>query len=232
MAANILLIENDVEVVEQVLPVLARAGYHVDQARPGRAALRQVLIDEPDLVILGIKANENGWRFCRRFLPFLDQPTLLLLSTAERLDRVRALDLGADDCMIKPASTVELMARVRALLRRDFSEVPQTRHHYFRDGNLVVDVVHEETWLDDEPVRLSQTEFQILSCLAQCAGEVVPYERLLVQVWGTGHGRSRHLLKQHIHNLRQKLEPNPRRPRRIVTRWGEGYMLKRIALEA
>ncbi len=231
VTARILLIDDDLKTARQVLPILAREGYQVEHFLPGRAALRQVVMDEPDLVILGIQAQEGGWQVFRRFLPFLDQPVLLLLSSAERLDRVRALDLGADDCLIKPAAPVELVARVRALLRREVSGARDWRRRLFTDGDLTVDLSRREVWLDDEPVRVSATEFQILSCLVQNAGEVVPYERLLFQVWGSQHGRSRSCLKQHIHNLRQKLEPSPDCPRRLVTRWGEGYMLRPISVE-
>jgi len=229
VTASILLIDNDVEAIKEMQPALAREGYRVDHALPGRAAIRQVLIDEPDLVILGVTAREDGWRFCRRLLAFLDSPALLLLTTEDRLDRVKALDLGADDCMVQPVLIAELVARVRALLRREVSRGFRSRQSFFVDDDLVVDLTRREVRLNDEPLRLTSIEFKILSCLVRYAGEVVPYDRLLTQAWGPHQKGSRDSVKQYIHHLRQKLEPDPHQPRRIVTHWGEGYMLKRIA---
>jgi DNA-binding response OmpR family regulator len=217
---HILLIEKDETVVNSVQPVLAREGYRVDHATPGREAIRTMLLGEPDLVILGVDPPNGGWRFCHQLLPFLESALLLLLSTCDEQDHVKGLNLGADDCMAKPVSLSELVARVQALLRR--------KKALFVDGSLVVDLADRTVQLGNEPVALTPTEFHVLSCLVQQAGEVVPHERLTAQVWGPDREPSHNLLKPYIYHLRQKLEPDPRRPRRIVTRLREGYMLQRI----
>jgi DNA-binding response OmpR family regulator len=218
--ARILLIDKDETLLNRVQPAFAREGYHVQHTIPGRDAIRTMLLHDPDLVILGIDPPNGGWQFCHQLLPFLASPLLLLLSTDHEQERVKGLNLGADDCMAKPASLGELVARVQALLRR--------RNSLFVDGPLVVDLACEKVRLGSDPVPLTPNEFQVLSCLIQHVGEVVPHERLATHVWGAGRPTSANLLKPYIYRLRQKLEPDPRRPRRIVTRLREGYMLQRI----
>lgn len=228
MATRILWIDDDLVTAQDVQPSLAREGFYVDHALPGRSAIRQVLIDQPDLVILGIGIQEEAWQFCRRLLSFVDQPVLLLLASDDRLDRVRGLDLGADDCMVKPILPVELAARMRALLRREVLQRFR-QQHFFVDGDLVVDLTRQEVRRHDEPVALTSTEFRMLWSLVGCEGEVLSHERLILEVWGPEQAERRAAVKQYIHRLRQKLEPDPDHPQRIVTRWGKGYMLKRLA---
>jgi two-component system, OmpR family, KDP operon response regulator KdpE len=227
--AFILLIDDDLDTIQGIQPVLAHEGYQVDHALPGPLALRTALLEEPDLVILGIRSQEREWHFFRRLVSVLDSPLFLLLSSGSELDRVKGLDLGADDCMVKPPSLVELVARVRVLLRRDDSGVSWRKRSYFVDGDLAVDLTRRSAKLNNEPLALTAIEFRILSCLLGSIDAVVPYERLVAQVWGPGYAGSHDFVKQHIFQLRRKLEPDPSHPRRIVTRRGEGYMLRRIA---
>ena len=229
--AYILLIDDDIETIKGIQPVLAHEGYQVNHALPGPLALRTALLEEPDLVILGIRSHDREWQFFRRLVSVLDSPLFLLLSNANEMDRVKGLDLGADDCMVKPASLVEMVARVRALLRRDDSGVSWRKRSYFVDGDLAVDLTRRSAQLNNEPVALTAIEFRILSCLVGSVGAVVSHERLVAQVWGPGYTGPHDFVKQHIYQLRRKLESDPSHPRRIVTRRGEGYMLRRIAAE-
>jgi two-component system KDP operon response regulator KdpE len=226
MSAKVLLVDHDLGSVCDVQPVLAREGYQVDHDVPCRAVIRRIVVDDPDLLIVGV--DPGSWGFCRQLLTFVDQPVLLLLSSQDKMERVKGLDLGADDCMAKPVHLVELVARVRALLRRDRANGSRRERSYFVDGELVVDLSRREVRLADRPVALTPTELRLLSCLAQHVGEVLSHERLLQEVWGPGYGGSANLVKQHVHHLRQKLEADPHHPQRIVTRWGEGYLLQRI----
>jgi DNA-binding response OmpR family regulator len=228
VAAHILLIDNDQSLVQSLLPVLIHRGFRVDHIAPGVDAIRQMLIDEPDLVILGIDPSE-GWWFCHQLLTFLKEPSLfLLLRTDDEADRVKGLTLGADDCMARPVAIGEFAARVQGILRRRSPEGRRLRPSFFIDGNLVVDLSRRDVQLDGEPVILPAKEFLVLSCLIRHVGEVVPHEQLMTQVWGPDANDSHQILKSYIHKLRQKLEPDPRRPQRIVTRRHEGYMLQRI----
>jgi two-component system KDP operon response regulator KdpE len=231
MPAKILVIDGNAATIKSVCSTLDGEGYQVDRIHPGVDAIRQVLIAEPDLVVLGLHPTAEGWRFCRQLLAFMDRPLLLLLSTAEKLDRARGLDLGADDCMLQPVLAVELVARVRALLRRDGSGASRLRRAFFVDGGLIVDLTRREVRLDDEPVRLTPSEYRLLSCLVRHEGEVLSQEQLLAHLWGDRRARSSGVVKQYIHHLRRKLEADPRRPQRIVTWRGEGYMLRRLQAE-
>jgi len=230
MTADILLIDGDESIVESVQPVLAREGYRVDHALPHLNAIRKMLLDEPDLVLLSVDPPEEGWQFCRQVLTFLEKPLLLLLSTDREADRITGLTLGAADCVAKSASMVELVARVKALLRRVAMSNPQ-RQSLFVDHDLEVNSNRHEAWLGGEPVALTPTEFCILAYLIDHVGEVVSHEQLVEHVWGPERSGSTAILKPRIHYLRQKLEREPSLPRRIITCWGKGYSLRRIAAE-
>jgi DNA-binding response OmpR family regulator len=125
---SVLLIDDDPAMVGQLESAFTQEGCHVDCNPPGVDAIRAIVIHEPDLVILGVSSEDKDWQFCRRLFTFLDRPLLLLLSSANRLDRVRGLELGADDCMIKPVLIVEVLARARALLRRSEAQISRARH--------------------------------------------------------------------------------------------------------
>ena len=231
MTARILIIDGDTATLEEVQWALNRDGYQVSVAQPGVGAVRKMLISEPDLVIVGIDSQERDWRFFRHLLTFKMQPLLLLLSTEDVMDQVKGLELGADDCMIKPIVTVELLARTRALLRRSMTPASRQRRSLFVDGDLFIDLTRREVRINDHPIRLTPTEFRILACLICEAGEVISHKRILTQVWGPSCAGEHGILKPHIHNLRRKLEPDPSRPQRILTRRSEGYLFRRLVAE-
>jgi len=229
MAASLMLIDEDSSACGELRHALVREGYRVACARPELAAIRTMLVDNPDLVILGVNCCEGDWRFCHRLLPFLDQPLLLLLVTANPLDQVRGLELGADDCLIRPVNTIELMARIRALLRRQDDRSQRSKRSYFTDQGLVVDSTRREVWLNGQPLALTPTEYRILCCFIQHLGEVVSQERLMMQVWGPNYTDSPGAVKQYVYQLRKKLEPDPHRPQRIMTLRGVGYVFRSLA---
>jgi DNA-binding response OmpR family regulator len=229
MTASLLLIDGDPSTSSSLRPALLQEGYRVATAEPGLDALRRMLAETPDLVILGVNCQRGDWEFCNRLVTFLDRPLLLLLLTSNPLDQVRALELGADDCMIRPVAIIEFLARIRALLRRKELFRQRAQRSFFMDDDLVVDLTRREVWLDGQPVALTPTEFQLLACLTQHAGEVLSYERLTMQVWGPDYSGARQAIKQYVHQLRAKLELNPRRPQRILTRRGEGYLFRTLS---
>jgi len=176
------------------------------------------------LVILGLDCVRGEWGFCQRVLTFLENPLLLLLTTEDKLDRTRGLEMGADDCMIKPVITAEVVARTRALLRRNAMQATQGPRSLFVDERFVIDLACREVRLDGQCVILTPTEFRVLCCLAKHAGQVLSPDRLALQVWGTKGKGSPETVKVYVHRLRQKLEVDPRHPQRIVTRRGIGYL--------
>jgi two-component system KDP operon response regulator KdpE len=218
--AQILLIDRDETVAKRVQPVLAREGYRVAHTLPGRQALDRLQAEAPDLMLLSIDPPPNGWQFCHELLACLECPLLLLLPNADERERIKGLRLGADDCMAQPVQMGELAARIAALLRR--------RGGGFQDGDLVVDLAQRQVRLDGEPLALTPTELRVLACLVRQVGEVVPHQQLLAEVWGPERQNSPGLLRDCIRRLQQKLEPDPDRPRRIVTCPGQGYMLQRL----
>jgi DNA-binding response OmpR family regulator len=187
-----------------------------------------MLAERPDLVILDLCAEESDWRFCRRLLTFLDCPLLLLLSTTNTMDRIIGLELGADDCMVKPVLTEEVVARVRALLRRSRSPIARSRRSYFVDGDLVVDLTRAEATLSGRPVPLTPTEFRLLSCMVRNVGEVLSHKQMAQELWGEEHDGARSAIKQYVYQLRQKLECTPSHPIRILTRRGRGYLFSSV----
>jgi two-component system KDP operon response regulator KdpE len=209
-----------------VQPALAHEGYFVEHTLPGRNALRQILLREPDLVILGINIHNGEWRFCRQLLTFLESPLLLLLTGADKLDRVHGLDMGADSCIFKPVHIPELLAQVRALLRQNPPGRSRQEQSYLVDDDLEVDLARREVRLNGEPIALTATEFRVLACLVRHRGQVISHDRLQSEVWGRARTNRQSSLKQYIHHLRTKIEPDPSHPQRIITRRGEGYMLR------
>jgi len=237
MAANILIMDDDLSIIEAVQPLLSQEGYHVDCLCPGTLALRRVVDDPPGLVLLGINDGAEGWRFCHQLLSLLHAPLLLLLASDRELDRVKGLSLGAADCLSKSTfSSLELLARIGAVLRRDAGRSgrqPVAPIATFVDGDLVVDLALTgcEVCLAGRPVALTPIELRILACCLQHVGQELSPDELLLETWGPGHGRTAASLWPHIHNLRQKLEPDPEHPRRLVTRPRRGYLFQRIAVD-
>jgi DNA-binding response OmpR family regulator len=224
VAASIFLIDHDAAIIGELKAAFAEEGFAASHAIPGVEALRRMLVEQPDLVILGLDCQQDGWRFAQRLLIFLDRPLLLLLTTDDKLDRTKGLRLGADDCMIKPVITEEVVARTRALLRRNSLHSRRTGRNWFVDEHFVIDLAGREVRVDDQCVLLTPTEFRVLCCLAKNAGEVMSPERLAMQVWGDGGKGSPDAVKVYVHRLRKKLEADPEHPQRIVTRRGAGYL--------
>jgi DNA-binding response OmpR family regulator len=222
------LIEELAATAQTVQSALVAEGYLVLHIPPGPDALRQILAEEPDLVIVGVHSPTKDWRWLGRLLAVLECPVFVLLGDGDEVGCARALELGADECMAQPLRPSELVARVRHLLRRGRPRASRREQSFFVDRDLAVDLTRHEAHVCDEPVALTATEWRILTCLILQEGEVVSRERLITQVWGRADGSSDDSLRQHIHHLRRKLEPDPQHPRRIVALRGEGYQLRRL----
>jgi two-component system, OmpR family, KDP operon response regulator KdpE len=178
---------------------------------------------QPDLVIMDVMMPEmDGWEACRKLREFSQVPVLMLTAKVQSQDIVTGLDSGADDYLVKPFNMDELMARVRALLRR----VPSpNRPVAGGNGEIVIDKQKREVLVRGEPVDLTPTEYDLLLMLAENAGTVLEHEALLRSVWGQEYTKDNDYLKVYIWHLRRKLEQDPRDPKLLLTEWGVGYRL-------
>jgi DNA-binding response OmpR family regulator len=222
-AARILVVDDEPPIVVLVRGYLEREGYEVLTAADGLAALRLVRSADPDVVVLDLMLpGMDGLEVCRELRTFSDAYVLMLTARAEEIDRVVGLSVGADDYLAKPFSPRELVARVKALLRR-----PRTTARSSLPSALEVDEARHEARVDGIPVDLTAIEFAILVALARDPGVVVGRDALLDRVWGVEFVGDDHLVDVHIANLRRKLGDDPANPRFVETVRGVGYRLAR-----
>ncbi|MCA1718956.1 MAG: response regulator transcription factor [Actinobacteria bacterium] len=189
----------------------------------GEEAIKRFAEEQPDLVVLDVSMPPpDGFEVCRRIREISGVPILMLTVRDGTLDKVRALDLGADDYLTKPFDHLELLARLRALLRRA-SRPPVTPGPRIAVGDLSLDYANREVRLRGEEVRLTSTEYRLLEELVRHAGAVLPHRHLLERVWGPGYVGDTHYLKVFVRRLRRKLGDDSDHPRYIQTEWGIGY---------
>jgi two-component system KDP operon response regulator KdpE len=221
----ILVVDDEPRYVRAIQFNLESSGYEVLVARQGETAVEMVATERPDLVILDIKMpGMDGYEACRQIRAFSSVPIIMLTALAEDTDKVKGLDIGADDYVVKPFGADELLARVRALLRRVADTPHPEPQPVFRAGDLLVDFAQKRVFTQCCEVKLTPTEYRLLCELVQNADRVLVPEYLLQQVWGVGYEGQTHLLWQAVHRLRQKIEPDPGNPRYIQTHPGIGYV--------
>ncbi len=167
----------------------------------------------------------DGFGACQRIREFSNVPIIMLTAKGEEQDRVRGLDLGADDYLVKPFSATELLARVRAVLRRSQMPSDVGSARVFTHGDLKIDFARAEVWRDEQPISLSATEYRLLLQFAHNSGTILSSEDLLTSVWGPEYREDKEILWVSIARLRQKLEKDPHSPVHIVTRSGLGYLM-------
>ncbi len=228
-----ILAVDDERLYQHLLQVnLEKEGFEVVTAGNGLDALDMVSSRHPDLVIMDIMMPKmDGISTCERIRQFSNVPIIILTARGEEQDRVRGLNVGADDYVVKPFSATELVARVRAVLRRTSSSEQITQNRYFTHANLKIDFARAEVWKDNKPVYLSATEYRLLIQFAHHIGQVMTAEELLMAIWGPQYREDKEILWVSIARLRQKLEDNPHSPQHIVTRAGLGYLMPPIEKE-
>jgi two-component system KDP operon response regulator KdpE len=207
---------------------LEREGYAVDEAADGAEGLKVLFASRPDVVVLDvIMPKMDGWAACQRIREMTDVPVIMLTSLDRDEEVVKGLELGADDFVSKPVSPRQLIARVRAVLRRARAPATTGEAFAYSDGSLLIDVAQHLVRLEGEPVELSPTEFRLLVALAEAPGRVHPYAALLSRVWGTEYVDDVDFLRIYIWRLRKKLEKDTEKPSRILTERGFGYRFVR-----
>ena len=222
MAARILIVDDEPNIIGTVAPLLRARGYEVFSAMSGRAALEAVEREKPDLIVLELGLPDiDGVEVCRQVRRTLSVPILVLSARGAEGDKVSALDAGADDYVTKPFGAEELLARIRATLRR--VENPSPPSEPIVRGDLVIDRERFRVLRDGEEVRLTPKEFELLSFLAQHPGRVLTHRTILKAVWGSHAADQPEHLRVLIGSLRKKIEPNPSSPKYILTEPWVGY---------
>ena len=223
MAEKILVIDDDDSTLWLVSTLLKHSGFEVVEAASPEEGLRLAYQTHPDLVILDIMMpNMDGWEVCRRLRELSEVPIVFLTAKSSVTDVVYGLELGGDDYVVKPFDNQELIARVRAHLRRsparqDVDELA------FDSGNLTINFLKREVRLKGNSIELTPKEFDLLSVLARNSGRVMTRSELADQVWGPNYSGANESLKLYIHYLRKKIESNPAQPEYILTARGVGY---------
>jgi two-component system KDP operon response regulator KdpE len=221
---KILVVDDEPRIIQFIRLNLEHDGFEVYEATTGPQALEKLRDQMPDLILLDVMMPDlDGFETLRLIRELSTIPVIMLTAKGEEDDRVRGLELGADDYVTKPFSPRELVSRVRAVLRR--TEMPgQATHEVIEvDDRLRLDFDRREVWVEGELVKLRPTEYRLLFHLVQNAGWVVPHEQLLAKVWGYEYRDETHYLRLYINYLRQKLEKDPSDPEYILTERGVGY---------
>jgi DNA-binding response OmpR family regulator len=225
-APRILVVDDEPPIVDLVTGYLTREGWQVHSEGDGLRALEVIRATAPDVVILDVMLpGLDGVEVCRRIRTFSDAYVLMLTARGEEIDRVMGLTVGADDYLVKPFSPRELVARVKALLRRPRGSGPDRRPAPTPVG-LELDEPRRTVRVDGSPVELTALEFNLLAVLARDPGVVVDRQALLDRVWGPEFVADDHLVDVHVANLRRKLGDDPARPRFVETVRGVGYRLR------
>lgn len=226
MSTKILVVDDEPRYLRLMEANLVTEGLQVLKATNGQEAVDIVAEKHPDLVLLDVMMPVlDGFAACERIREFSNVPIIMVTARGSENDRVRGLDLGADDYIVKPFSATELLARVRAVLRRAQTSGSAFQQSIFNHGDLRIDFARAEVFKNDKIVYLSATEYRLLLQFAHNLGTVLTSEQLLADVWGSEYSEDKEILWVSISRLRQKLEIDPKKPQHIVTRSGLGYTM-------
>ena len=228
MAEKILVIDDEETTVKLISFLLERKGYEVVKAYRAEEGLRKAYRTHPDLVLLDIMMPDmDGWEVCKRLRELSDVPIIFLTARTETEDIVRGLELGADDYVVKPYDNDELVARVRAHLRRA-PKSDMVEELVFDGGKFTINLMNREVTVRGEEQHLTPKEFALLSVLARNAGRVVTRKELVTEAWGQEYGDAIDSLKLYIHYLRKKIEEDASSPTYILTSRGVGYRFANV----
>jgi len=223
MSSKILVVDDEPQIRRMMRTTLTSSGYQVDEAKTGEEALEKLRSYQPDLVLLDLNMpGMGGLEACRAMREGSDVPIVILTVRNAEKEKVEALDAGADDYVSKPFSMQELMARIRAALRRT-PGAAEVGPHGFASEDLEIDFAGRRVRVKDKSVRLTPKEFDLLRHLVAHGGKPVPHRELLQAVWGPDYGDETDYLRVFINHLRKKIEPDPSRPKYVLTEPWVGY---------
>lgn len=223
MPEKILIIDDEEPTVQLISMLLEKRGFETIKAYRAEEGLRNAYRYQPDLVLLDVMMPDmDGWDVCKRLREMSDVPIIFLTARDDVKDIVHGLEMGSDDYVVKPFNNEELVARIKAHLRRS-PRPSMSEEIVFNDGDFRINFMNREVWVHNELKHLTPKEFNLLAVLIRSAGRVVSRNDLVTQAWGEEYGDAIDSLKLYIHYLRQKLERNPQQPEYIVTSRGVGY---------
>jgi two-component system, OmpR family, KDP operon response regulator KdpE len=221
--ARVLVVDDEPQIVRGLRVILGNAGYAVEEATTKQEALDAVSVRPPDAIVLDLLLPDgNGVDVCTEVRRWSHVPIVVLSAVGDEREKVRALDAGADDYVTKPFGSEELLARMRAVLRRRSEDAEGP----VRVGDLEIDLADRAVRRGGDQVHLTPIEFDLLSQLAQHPGRLVTHRQLLQEVWGPGYEDETHYLRVHFAHVRAKIEPDPSNPRYVITEPGIGYRLQ------
>ena len=220
----VLAVDDEPRILKLVQHHLGSAGYRVVTATNGRNALEMAQQHAPDLIVLDLMLPRmDGFEVCKRLREFSQAAVIMLTAKNEEQDKVQGFEVGADDYLTKPFSPQELIARVKAVLRRTAVLTEPKQKTEFEHGDLRMDFVKRRVFVRGQEIRLSPTEYKLLYQLVTNQGKVMPHEELLRKVWGPEYLEEVHYIREYIRHLRQKVEPEPGKPQYILSEPGVGY---------
>lgn len=225
-AALVLVIEDEPPLRRLLHAALTSAGYRVAEADSATQGLRKAAESPPDLVILDLGLPDaDGQDVLRQLRQWLQAPILILSARGQENQKVSALDSGADDYIVKPFHTSELLARLRVALRHAARTATEESATPFVHGDLTVDLSTRRVFVGDAEVHLTPIEYKLLTTMVRHAGKVLTHRHLLHEVWGPGHAQETHYVRVSMANLRRKIEADPAQPCHLLTEQGVGYRL-------
>ncbi|HEV7907341.1 MAG TPA: response regulator [Pseudonocardiaceae bacterium] len=221
---KVLVVDDEPQIVRALRINLAARGYQVLTAHDGTAALKAAADGKPDVVVLDLGLPDlDGTEVIAGLRGWTRIPIIVLSARSDSSDKVEALDAGADDYVTKPFGMDELLARLRAAVRRSTSEPPDGEDAVIETASFTVDLAAKKVLKDGAEVHLTPTEWGLLEILVRNKGRLVTQKQLLQEVWGPAYAKETHYLRVYLAQLRRKLEPEPSRPRHLVTEPGMGY---------
>ncbi len=227
---RILVIDDDPDVSEAITLAFSAQWPEAEVfvAVDGASGVQKVTTDSPDVVLLDVSLPDaEGFEVLQRIRKISDLPVLMISARGAELDKVRGLELGADDYLTKPFGSLELSARIKAVLRRARSLPPVSGAGQFQADDLLINYASHQVYMQGEPVKLTPIEYKLLYQLTRNAGQVLLHDDLLTKIWGPEYLGELDYLRIYVRRLREKLEENPQQPRHILTERGIGYRFER-----